>query len=767
MKRFKAQQIYLLFILILSSFIISGCGGGDVTGHWLPGNQLMFIKVTPVAASIPMGAPQQFTAVATYSNGTSFDVTATSAWTSGTPSVATVNATTGLARGVAIGTSVVTAAYGGLAGSATLAVTAATLTSIAVTPATASVPVGLKRTFVATGAYSDGTSVNISNVVTWTSGTPAVATVVSPGVATGVSVGAATITATLGAISGSATLTVTAATLTSIVVTPLTASVPIGLTRTFVATGAYSDGTSVNISNIVTWTSGTPAVATVVSPGVATGQSVGIVMITASLGAVSGSATLTVTAATLTSIAVTPLTASVPKGLTRTFVATGTYSDATSVNISNIVTWTSGNITVATILSPGIATGQSVGTAAITATLGAISGSATLTVTPATLTSIAVTPAAASVPMGLTRTFVANGTYSDASIVNISNIVTWTSGAIAVATVASPGVATGLSVGAATITATQGAVSGSATLTVTAATLTSIAVTPLTASVVIGGIRIFVANGTYSDLSVVNISNIVTWTSGSIAVATVVSPGAATGVSVGTATITATLGAAFGSATLTVTAIPPGSCGAGILPLGSATNFGVLAGTALSITNPTSVTGDVGSPSITPASGPSTLVGTQYDTSTGSLTLIATAVDDMETATGCAAGRACDFSYAAAHDFGGDVLLPGVHCVTGAMSVGSNLTLTTPGVYIFRATGGLTSANNITVAFAGLANATNTTVFWVPTGSASIGSGNTFLGTIMPGASAAITLGANTTLLPGRALSSAAVTLSTNTISIP
>jgi hypothetical protein len=37
MKRFKTQQIYLLFIFILSSFVISGCGGGgDTTGHWLP-----------------------------------------------------------------------------------------------------------------------------------------------------------------------------------------------------------------------------------------------------------------------------------------------------------------------------------------------------------------------------------------------------------------------------------------------------------------------------------------------------------------------------------------------------------------------------------------------------------------------------------------------------------------------------------------------------------------------------------------------------------
>ena len=215
---------------------------------------------------------------------------------------------------------------------------------------------------------------------------------------------------------------------------------------------------------------------------------------------------------------------------------------------------------------------------------------------------------------------------------------------------------------------------------------------------------------------------------------------------------------------------PPVGCAAGALDLGSAVNFGVLAGTALTITNPTSVTGDVGSPSITPASGPSTLVGTQFDTSTGSLPLIAAAVADLNTAISCAVARACDFSYGAPKDFGGTTLAPGVHCVTGAMSVGSNLTLSTPGVYIFRATGALTSAPTITVAYGGSANAANSPVFWVSSGAAggaSIGATNVFLGTIMVNAPGAVTLGATTTLLPGRVLSATAATLDTNTIARP
>jgi len=227
----------------------------------------------------------------------------------------------------------------------------------------------------------------------------------------------------------------------------------------------------------------------------------------------------------------------------------------------------------------------------------------------------------------------------------------------------------------------------------------------------------------------------------------------------------------------TVCALPPGggpvSClGPGPVDMGLATSFGVLvgpaAGATLTVTNPTSVAGDVGAASYVPAIGtpsPSTVIGTRY---TGVDAPFVAAKADMLTAIGCASARACDFSYAAATDFATVVgLAPGVHCVTGAMSVGSNLTISTPGVYIFKSTGNLTSANTINLTLGGTANATNTSIFWVPTGSASIGTNNAFLGTIMPDASAASTLGANTTLLGGRVFSNSAVTLDTNIIAIP
>lgn len=61
-------------------------------------------------------------------------------------------------------------------------------------------------------------------------------------------------------------------------------------------------------------------------------------------------------------------------------MATGTYSDGSTAIITSKVTWTSGTVGVATIKSSGLATGVSAGTTVIKATLGAVNGTANLTV---------------------------------------------------------------------------------------------------------------------------------------------------------------------------------------------------------------------------------------------------------------------------------------------------------------------------------------------------------------------------------------------------
>src|SRR5664280_1573002 len=104
MKRFKARQIYLLFILILSGFLITGCGsgGGEVTEHWAPARQLMSIEVTPPNPIIATATTQRFMATGIYSENTHFDLTSSVTWSSSNTDVATINTVTGsIDKGVA------------------------------------------------------------------------------------------------------------------------------------------------------------------------------------------------------------------------------------------------------------------------------------------------------------------------------------------------------------------------------------------------------------------------------------------------------------------------------------------------------------------------------------------------------------------------------------------------------------------------------------------------------------------------------------------
>ena len=110
------------------------------------------------------------------------------------------------------GTATLSAAYLGVTGSTSVTVTPATLQSIAVTPNTASVALGAEQPFVATGAFSDATSMDVTPYVTWLSSNRAVADVANAwpyqGVAKGLSAGHVTITAVRGGVTGAAALDV-------------------------------------------------------------------------------------------------------------------------------------------------------------------------------------------------------------------------------------------------------------------------------------------------------------------------------------------------------------------------------------------------------------------------------------------------------------------------------------------------------------------------------------------------------------------------------
>jgi hypothetical protein len=538
---------------------------------------LTTIVVTPAIPSIPLGTTQQFNATGTFSDKTTQDLTASVQWSSSQTSVATISnasGSQGLASSAGTGTSTVTATSGSVSGSSTVTVTAASLVSISIAPANIQIALGNTQSFTATGTFSDNSTQDLTASVTWTSSNTGVATISSTGLAASAAAGNTTISATSGTTTGTTSLTVTAAVLSAIVVNPATASIPLGTTQQFTATGTFSDSSTQDVTATAHWSSSDGTLATVSntsgSQGLASTVAPGSVSITATSGSISGSGSLTVTAAALVSIAITPANPTIPLGTSQQFFATGSYTDGTTQDITAVVTWASTLPSVAVVSnasgSQGLATSTATGTTAVSATLGTVASSTNLTVSAASLTSIVVAPATASIPAGSTQQFTASGSYTDGSTEDLTASAVWSVQNSSVATISnaagSQGLAAGVAGGSTNVTATVTSINSSANLTVTmgAATLNSITVTPTVASIGTGAAQSFKATGYYSDGSTQDLTTLVTWGSSHVSVATISntagSQGTATAVATGSTTISGTSNGITGSAVLTVANTP-------------------------------------------------------------------------------------------------------------------------------------------------------------------------------------------------------------------
>src|SRR3984957_14829008 len=205
-----------------------------------------------------------------------------------------------------------------------------------------------------------------------------------------------------------------ASVVTTISISPKTASVAVGATQQFQAVATDQNGNAMAGVDFTFFSFSGEA--TEDNTRLAKGMSAGTATITASASGKSASVSLTITAnpppaSVLTQISVSPATTSIQVGQQQSYTAVG-YDQFNNVMNGITFTWASDGSTAIAMLNNNVATGVSAGTIHITASASGISSApASLTVLPAppALTTIGVTPSASSILIGGTQQLTAVG----------------------------------------------------------------------------------------------------------------------------------------------------------------------------------------------------------------------------------------------------------------------------------------------------------------------------------------------------------------------
>jgi type VI secretion system secreted protein VgrG len=215
------------------------------------------------------------------------------------------------------------------------------------------------------------------------------------------------------------------------------------------------------------------------------------------------------------------------------------------------------------------------------------------------------------------------------------------------------------------------------------------------------------------------------------------------------------------SAAVMVCAWPLSAFAATSPRLGTALNFTVLAGSTITNTGPTVVTGSLGLDPGSAVTGfpPGVVTGTKHISDAVALQAkngLVTAYND--------AAHSPTTSDLTGKNLGGKNLNPGVYAFSSSAQLTGTLTLSGNGVYIFKIGSTLTTASHSVVRLTD--GAEGCSVFWQVGSSATLGSTSQLQGNLMALTSITMTTGAS--IRSGRALArNAAVTLDDNTITPP
>ena len=508
------------------------------------------VTVSPASANLAaLGDEVQLTAVVKDQNGSPMPDAAVS-WSSGTPSVATVDAN-GLVEAAGPGAATITASSGSISGTVAVRVEQVPATVVVSPDSLDFDAFGDKATLAAVVSDRNGHEIT-GAAVNWLSGNTAVAVVDGAGRVEPVGNGAATITASSGPASGTAAVTVEQVAV-AVTVSPDSLNFDaFGDTATLAAVVSDRNGYEIE-GAAVAWSSGDTAVAVVDGGGRVESAGNGAAIITAASGTVSATAAVAVSQVPA-EVAVSPDSLNFDAfGDTVTLAAV--VFDRNGYEIRDAeVAWTSGDTTVAVVDRSGRVEPAGNGTATITAASGPASGAAAVSVgqVPA---EVVVSPGSL-VFDALGDTITLAAVVSDRNGYEIRNAeVAWSSGDAAVAVVDGSGRVESAGNGAATITAASGTASATAGVTVEQVAV-AVAVSPDSLNFDAFGDTATLA-AVVSDRNGYEIERAeVDWTTGNGRVAVVDGSGRVESAGNGAATITAASGTVSATAAVAVSQVP-------------------------------------------------------------------------------------------------------------------------------------------------------------------------------------------------------------------
>ncbi|OME95630.1 cadherin [Paenibacillus amylolyticus] len=323
--------------------------------------------------------------------------------------------------------------------------------------------------------------------------------------------------------------------LSKIVVSKNEMSLEVGDSGSVTVTGVYSDNTSANVTISTTWSSEDTSIATVYN-GAITAKKEGKATITAAYQGQSQTVQVKVTKK-VKALSKNVQSLDLRTGDTKEIILTATYSDnETNNEAASTAEWSTSDEKVATVVN-GKVTGQSAGTAVITAKVG--SQSVTVDVNVEVVKRVDVDKQQVNLLLNKSESVKVTATYPDGTTKDVTDLAEWTSSNEKVADVLK-GEITGYSAGSAKITAKYGTKSVSVDVDVD---LTSkLSVEKQSIFFRLGGDKNtanIVLTASYPTSSDVNVTDQATWTSSNEKVATVFK-GQITAISAGSTTIKAT-----------------------------------------------------------------------------------------------------------------------------------------------------------------------------------------------------------------------------------